>query len=160
LDVHAPHGSIHAVKDFMLHLLAITIGLRIALGLEATAERVHHRSLVREARENISQEIRDNQQKLDTELNFLPAEEKRLEDILAMVSAGEKGRLAKPIGDYRWVLLRLNESAWHTASTTGATAHMQYDEVNRYSQLYDGQELFNSTMDRYVQLGLEMSAGR
>ena len=56
----------------MLHLLAITIGLLIALGLEASVERMHHRYLVREARENIAREVRDNQQSLAREMSALP----------------------------------------------------------------------------------------
>jgi hypothetical protein len=158
VDVHPPHGPIHSVRDFMVHLLAITIGLLIALGLEATVEWLHHRSLVREARENISHEIRDNRQRLATELNALPAEEKRLEDILTTVGDVERGRSAKPIGDYTWTLVRLSESAWNTAFSTGATAHMQYDQVNKDSQLYAAQQLFNSTMERYVGLRIEMYA--
>lgn len=54
MEVHPPHSPIHSVKEFMVHLLAITIGLLIALGLEASVEWLHHRSLVREARENMS----------------------------------------------------------------------------------------------------------
>jgi hypothetical protein len=38
LDVHAPHQSAHTLKDFLIHIAAITIGLLIALGLEATVE--------------------------------------------------------------------------------------------------------------------------
>ena len=34
LDVHAPHEPIHGVKDFLLHLLTITVGLLIAVGLK------------------------------------------------------------------------------------------------------------------------------
>jgi hypothetical protein len=54
VEVHPPSKPIHSIKDFMVHLLAITIGLLIALGLEAAVEAVHHRSLVREARHNIA----------------------------------------------------------------------------------------------------------
>ena len=43
LDVHAPHQSAHTLKDFLIHIAAITIGLLIALGLEATVEWVHHK---------------------------------------------------------------------------------------------------------------------
>jgi len=158
MEVHPPHGSIHSVKDFMLHLLAITIGLLIALGLEATVGWVHHRSLAREARENISQEVRDNRQRLAMELNALPAEETRLEGILTTISDAEKGRVTKSDSDFSWTLVRLSESAWNTSFSTGATAHMQYSDVNKYSQLYAAQELFNSTMDRYVGSRLEMYA--
>jgi hypothetical protein len=60
MDVHPPHGPIHTVKEFMVHLLAITIGLLIALGLEGSVEWVHHRHLARDARENIFQEKRQS----------------------------------------------------------------------------------------------------
>jgi len=142
----------------MTHLLAITIGLLIALGMEATVEWQHHRSLASEARENISHEIRDNRERLTTELDALPSEEKRLEEILTSVSEVEKGRAAKPNGDYKWALQRLSQSAWNTAFSTGATAHMEYDQVNRYSQLYDLQQLFNSSMEHYIGFRLAMYA--
>jgi hypothetical protein len=43
LDVHAPHKAIHAWKDFLVHIVAITIGLLIAIGLEQAVESIHHR---------------------------------------------------------------------------------------------------------------------
>jgi hypothetical protein len=147
LDVHSPHGSIHSVKDFMLHLLAITAGLLIALGLEASVERIHHSHLVREARENISQEIRSNQQAVDLELNALPAEKKQFETILSTISDVQCGRASKPIGNFGWTLTRLSDSAWSTASSTGALGLMNYGEAQRYSQLYATQQIFNSTME-------------
>jgi hypothetical protein len=64
VEVHPPQSPIHSVKDFMLHLLAITIGLLIALGLEGSVEWMHHRHLVREAKENIAQEIHHNAESL------------------------------------------------------------------------------------------------
>ena len=33
MEVHAPHSPVRSIKDFMVHLLAITIGLLIAPGL-------------------------------------------------------------------------------------------------------------------------------
>ncbi len=33
LDVHPPHGATHSIKDFLLHIFTITIGLFIALFL-------------------------------------------------------------------------------------------------------------------------------
>ncbi len=34
------HNPIHTAKDFLIHILAITVGLLIALGLEAIVEAV------------------------------------------------------------------------------------------------------------------------
>jgi hypothetical protein len=49
MDVQPPQQPIHSVKDFLLHLLTITVGLLIALALEAAVQYLHHRSLVRDA---------------------------------------------------------------------------------------------------------------
>ena len=155
MEVHPPHSPIHSVKEFMLHLLAITIGLLIALGLEAGVEWIHHRHLVREARENIAQEIRDNQKNLAKELAVLPQEEGQLERLMGVVGDLEHGRASKP-DKMVWSVTRLSDSSWNTAFSTGAVAHMDYDEVRRYSQLYALQQMFNSTMDHYLESRRDM----
>lgn len=145
MEVHPPHGPIHSVKEFMVHLLAITIGLLIALGLESSVEWVHHRHLARDARENIFQEVRANQQDVLRQLNALPAEEKRLDEILSLVDDAQHGRPEKPIGSFVWTNVFLHDSAWAATSSTGAIAYMSYDEVKRYATLYAIQS-FNSTI--------------
>jgi hypothetical protein len=57
LDVHAPHEKIHGIRDFLLHLFTITVGLLIALALEGCVERWHHRELRNEADANLRQEL-------------------------------------------------------------------------------------------------------
>jgi hypothetical protein len=57
LDVHAPEHGIHGVRDFFIHLLTITAGLLIALGLEAGVEALHHRHQREEAEAMIRQEL-------------------------------------------------------------------------------------------------------
>jgi uncharacterized membrane protein YccC len=61
MDVHPPRQAIHSWKDFLLHLLTITVGLFIALTLEAAVESLHHRHLVRDARDMLQREIASNQ---------------------------------------------------------------------------------------------------
>ena len=148
MEVHPPHGPIHSIKEFMVHLLAITIGLLIALGLESSVEWVHHRHLARDARENIFEEVRANQQMVVRQLSVLPAEEKRLDEILSHVDDVQHGRPTKPLGDFMWTSVLLQDSAWKTASSTGAIAFMSYDEVQRYSALYGVQQLNGSILDR------------
>ena len=148
MEVHPPHGPIHSIKEFMVHLLAITIGLLIALGLESSVEWVHHRHLARDARENILQEVRANRQMVARQLSVLPAEEKRLDEILSGVDDVQHGRPTNPLGDFMWTSILLQDSAWRTASSTGAVAFMSYDEVQRYSVLYGVQQLNGSILDR------------
>lgn len=45
LDFHPPHESVHTLKSFLIHIATIVIGLLIAIGLEQTVERFHHRHL-------------------------------------------------------------------------------------------------------------------
>ncbi len=42
LDVHAPHSKIEGIKEFLLHLFTISVGLLIAVGIEGCVERYHH----------------------------------------------------------------------------------------------------------------------
>ncbi len=57
IDVHPPHEPVHGWRGFAAHLLTITVGLLIALGLEAAVEAMHHHELAAHARENIEQEL-------------------------------------------------------------------------------------------------------
>jgi hypothetical protein len=151
MEVHPPHKPIHSVKEFMIHLLAITIGLLIALGLESSVEWLHHRHQARDARENIYQEIRVNQQDIARQLNALPGEETRLDQLLGLVDDLQNSRSQKTLGDFKWTAVILRDSAWNAASSTGAVAFMDYSEVKQYSQLYDMQKFYGSTMERNLE---------
>ena len=64
LDVHARHDKMHGLKDFLLHLFTITVGLLIALSLEGCVEWQHHRHLVQEAEEGLRGEIAQNEKSI------------------------------------------------------------------------------------------------
>lgn len=157
MDVHTPHKPIHSIKEFLVHLLAITIGLLIALGLEATVEWVHHLHMARDAQENILQEVRANQRGVLTHLSAMQNEQKRLEAILAEVNDLQKKRPTKPLGDFNWTYNIPVDSAWNATSSSGAIAYMQYRDVKRYSQLYDFQKLYNSYVQHYLEERHEMN---
>lgn len=157
MDVHAPHKPIQSIKEFLVHLLAITIGLLIALGLESAVEWVHHRHLAQDARENIYQEFRANQQDLARQLNALPAEETHLDEILSVIDSVQHGRPHKPLGDFMWTGVLLRDAAWNATSSTGAIAYMDYGEVKQYSQLYAIQRILSSLTERDLQERHEMN---
>jgi hypothetical protein len=149
LDVHPPHSPIHSVKDFLIHLLAITIGLLIALALEATAEWYNHRHLVHEAEDKIAAEINANQQELNKGLPSLRKTEAQLQTFVQLVHQLENNRNT-PLNslDLNWTVLELHETSWSTAASTGALGHMSYDEVGRYTRIYGLQHKFDSLQDR------------
>jgi hypothetical protein len=145
LDVHAPHETVHGWRDFLTHIATITIGLLIALGLEAGVEALHHRHLVREARENIRVEIRQNEEAAKQNIGYVQT------DADSMKSNIEKARQlrANPHAldhgnmQFTFTWSSFNDSAWRSARDTGALSYMPTAEVQRYADTYNQQSIVN-----------------
>ena len=137
MDVHAPHEPVHTWRDFATHLLIVTIGLFIALTLEAFVEYMHHRHLVHEARQNIRREIENNRDAAQKDLGYLKANMGRISNNIVTLHELEQN----PTGHHYSVTNTmefddLSSAAWNTARDTGALGFMPYDEVQRYADLY------------------------
>ncbi len=143
MDVHAPHEPIHTWRDFVLHLLTITIGLLIALGLEAAVETLHHRHIVREARENIHRELEQNEKSAAEDLQHLDDNKSKMQsdlDTLRVIrknSGDQKGTHLT----YEFDWSSFNEAAWTSARDSGALTYMPTDEVQRYADAYHQQDV-------------------
>jgi len=87
LDVHAPHNTVHTWKNFFIHLATISIGLLIAIGLEQTAEYVHHRHQVAEMMEKLRAETLENRQILLTNLKETDRVTSVVDDNLRLLAA-------------------------------------------------------------------------
>lgn len=92
LDVHPPTEKIHGAKDFLLHILTITIGLFIALALEGCVERWHQRGLRRDAEVNLRLELQDNRKALTNGLPVMKEEQKMLMGVLDFLARRRLGR--------------------------------------------------------------------
>jgi hypothetical protein len=157
IEVHPPDEKIHGVRDFLLHLFTITVGLLIALGLEAGVERLHHHHLQEEANVNLQQEIHDNQKQLVESHAAITAEKTNLLKVLAFLDAHAAG---KPY-DVSSITLgysmpALSDASWKTASATGVLSYMPYDRVQQYATAYHLQEEFmqlqKETLGEYLRL--------
>jgi len=142
MDVHAPHESIHTWKDFAIHLAVVTIGLFIALMLEAGVEYWHHRHIVAEARANIREEIQENHEAAQRNVGYVQKsidgvkENVRTLHVLMTRPKSFHGSLANTIR-----FESFHDAAWKTARDTGALSYMPYEEVKRYSDLYAMEEM-------------------
>ena len=63
MEVHPPEHGIHSWRDFLVHMGTITLGLVIALGLEAAAEALHpevqHYADIYSQQDEVKQAARD-----------------------------------------------------------------------------------------------------
>jgi hypothetical protein len=143
LDVHPPHEPIHGTRDFLLHLFTITVGLLIALGLEATVEAVHHRHQRIEAEATIREELQQNRESLKKIRQNILSEQTNLQRELAVLEdlrEGKQDDLANI--DLSFNIEPLQSAGWHTASGTGALSYMPYATVQRFSEVYQLQDDF------------------
>jgi hypothetical protein len=149
MDIHPPHGPINSIRDFLLHLLTITIGILIALSLEGIIQWTHHRQVAHEAEANLATEIRDNQREITTGLQGLQRSEQQLKQIVALVHQLQSNRNT-PLSklDFTWTMDELHGTSWNTATATGALSYMDYAEVKRYTRIYDLQKQFLSVQER------------
>jgi hypothetical protein len=144
MDVHPPNQPIHTKKDFFLHLFTITIGLFIALMLEAGVEWLHHRHIVREARENIRLEIELNHTTTQHDLNLLQQDIDRTHaNIDAIHSLRAHPKKFDGSINFTMDFTSLDSAAWLSARDTGALGFMPYSEVQRDAGLYEQQRLVN-----------------
>ena len=144
MDVHPPHEPVHGWRDFLLHLLTITIGLLIALSLEGCVEWQHHRHLVREAKENLRQEIEDNQRAVRSDVAKVREAELRMKRNLETLRGFREHNGPKNASlSYSLDWESPSQSSWATARDTGALSYMGYKDVQNYADVYGQQEIAN-----------------
>jgi hypothetical protein len=157
MDIHPPHAPIRSIRDFLVQLLTVIIGILIALSLEGLVQQHHRQALVHEARVSLAAEIQDNQTRLKGGLDRAPEAEAALQATIAQMQLHRRDPGA-PWPSFTWgfALFPLASTAWNTAASTGALAYMPYTEVAHYTRVYLRQEQFlavqQRTLDRWLEL--------
>jgi hypothetical protein len=140
LDVHPPHHGISGVRDFFIHLLTITVGLLIALGLEASVEAVQHRHERKEAEATLRVELTQNRV-------TLVSMQKELANVLKFLEDLREGKKGDPkVWYWDFNVEPLQSAGWHTAAATGVLSYMNYGEAQRFSAAYQEQQLFEEAV--------------
>lgn len=164
MDVHPPHGGIHSWRDFFVHLIVITLGLLIALGLEGIVEWGHNRHLVHTAEANLTAELQENRKTLAGDLRFLNAAQKQFQSDLAILSSFKGTNHATGELRFNWTWNGPASAAWDTARNTGAVALMNYDSAERYSSIYSQQALVGTVSQVFLRdiyrTGAPLEGGR
>jgi len=159
MEIHAPEKPIHSKKEFFFHMFTVVLGILIALGLEGMVQWVHHRALVREARENIRVEIEKNKEIIDGAMPEFKQRSETLNHMIDSIRQLAKTHHAVKGGQVFFSISNhdLYSTAWQTASTSGAVTYMSYDELRRYTDVYLTQQTYSTlqaqALDRAIDLG-------
>ena len=146
MDLHPPHQPIHTLKDFLLHLLTITVGLFIALTLEAAVESLHHRHLVRDARTNLDREIAANHKQYAVNAQWIAENREQLGSDIAQLRDLRNGKkLDHPNLSWHWQWNSFSGIALRAARDSGAVSYMKPDLISSYSLIYLQQDYVNAT---------------
>ena len=155
LDVHAPSEPIHGVKDFLLHLLTITVGLLIAVGIEGCVELHREHKLVKEARSTLREEIQANSSSMNDAVGTLDKNNTAMAnniDALTKVLRNPKDKDAQNANvSADFSMISLKDTAWKTAQETGALTYMPYAQAQRYSEVYNMQRAFLDQQDKILE---------
>ena len=151
MDIHPPHGPVHSIREFFLHLSIVTIGILIALSLEGLLEWRHHRELAQEARSNITREIADNKKQIDDALASASRVEAGQTALLELINARLEHRSSgAQTLSVSYGVVDLRSSSWETAQATGAFSYMDYGEIKRYAEVYTAQRRLDTVQDQLL----------
>lgn len=155
LDVHAPHGRIEGWKDFLTHLLTISVGLLIAVGIEGCVELHREHKLVQEARATMREEIQHNSGQMKEALGNLDKQAATIQknmEFLTRIQENPKDKEAQKASiSADFSIVGLRDTAWKTAQTTGALSFMPYAESQRYSDVYGSQQEFLDQQNKILE---------
>jgi hypothetical protein len=143
-------------SGLLLELGIVTAGVLIALSVDTVRVWRAHQSLAAEARATMLSEVEQNRKALADAMASLGSTQKTY--IAALRDA--RGRLAGRPADtsdfnMNVQMAGLSSAAYATAEITGALGYMNYDDVRRFTSVYEAQRRYQSLQD---QIALELWA--
>ncbi len=159
MDIEGPQSPIHSLRDFAIHIATVTIGILIALSLEALLEAHRDHVLVEHARQDFRGEFRENRQALTNDLKAGAATEAEL---VGLIAYGQDRLAGKPAAlpqlSARRVFTQVHSTAWETAIATQAIIHLPFKEAQLISGAQSKQVAFNILENRAEDEWFELSA--
>ena len=149
MDVEGPDSPIRSIRDFAVHIATVTIGILIALGLEAVVQTHRDHELVEHTRADFRAEFTNNRAAVLTDLKRTVAVKAELEGLIAYGQARISGKDAAlpALQDGRGFSF-VNTTAWETAVATQALIHMPFAEAGRIAAAQSKQAALNTLQSR------------
>lgn len=135
--------SKYTPADYAFQFITVTAGVLIALLINELVVWKQNSDLVAEARTMLQREITDNKKDLDATVASFPRDFAAMQSAIKFANdmlTAHKTTITSI--ELHYNLADLSAESWRTAERTGALSHMDYVEVQRYSKLYDFQDLF------------------
>jgi hypothetical protein len=156
LDVHPAHETLHTWKDFSIHIVAIVIGLLIAVGLEQTVEFFHHRHQRLQLEEQMHELFEDNAQVIASDIERLTALHAYLADLATAVSARRHGQPASagpaPDDPRSGILMQFPSLApYEAAKENGTVALLSTNRIRLYNRVALQRDLMRSVYERWFE---------
>jgi hypothetical protein len=149
LETHRSRSGVHSIKEFLLEILMIVVGVLIALGVEQLRGASHERHLANEARESFRREIELERQLIKEYLPKVADSRTVLQKMMDDPATRSQAGLKLP-RSLQWQFLPT--AAWETAAATQAFSYMDPAEVQHYAFVHTLQTLFNNFEQKHHEL--------
>jgi hypothetical protein len=149
MDIEGPDSPIRSIRDFAIHIATVTIGILIALGLEALVEAHRNQELVEHTRADFRAEFTTNRAAVLADLKRMEAVKTELQGLIAYAQARIAGRAATlPVLQSTRSFAFVTTTAWETAVATQALIHMPFKEAGQISAAQSKQAALNALQSR------------
>jgi hypothetical protein len=139
IEVHPPHEDVHTWRQFFIHIVAITIGLLIAIGLEQTVVYFHHRHQLQEARRELAVELESNRRVVGINLKATQRTMANLDADMVLLRTMQTSpapidsKLVYELGNIYWP----KDATWQAVKQNGSLGLMAHDELHYYVYIYE-----------------------
>ncbi len=159
MDVEGPGSPIRSVRDFAIHIATVTIGILIALALEALIGMYRDRTLVVHAETDFRTEFSANRATIVDDLRDSQAVKTELEGLINYGQAEISGQAAV-LPNLQTVrkFTHLQATAWETATATQALLHIPFSKAGVLSKTQRAQQSFNALQDQAEVQWFELAA--
>ena len=87
MELHVPSGPIKSIKDFLVHIGVVTVGVIIALALSQLVEAYHRSRMAAEALEGFRREITFAETQVKQVIDAIPTWRNQIDTEIARLSA-------------------------------------------------------------------------
>ena len=159
MEVEGPESPIRSVRDFIVHIATVTLGILIALGLEGLIEARRDQHLVMHAETDFRAEFSRNRAAIANDASDARAVRTELEGLIDFEQAklGNRAEAVPALPNFR-KFTRVQTTAWETAVATQALLHIPFGEAGALSRAQQAQQTFNGLQDRAEAQWFEIAA--